>query len=53
MADWRLNATSMVPLWVLGARGPKEENPRTQRGPKEENPRRIRPIPRTQRGENL
>jgi hypothetical protein len=47
-----LDATSMEPLWVLGARGPKEVNPRTQRGPKEKNPRKNTPIPRTQRGEN-
>jgi hypothetical protein len=47
-----LNATSMVPLCLLGARGPKEVNPRTQRGPKEKNPRKNTPIPRTQRGEN-
>jgi hypothetical protein len=43
--DWRLDATSMKPLCLLGARGPKEENPRTQRGDSED-------PKRTQRGES-
>jgi len=30
--DWRLDATFMEPLCLLGAQGPKEENSRTQRG---------------------